>query len=247
MQLIIILIVVGILAGITNAVAGLASLVAYPALLALGLPPISANVTDTVALIFSGIGATVSSQKELRNSESHRELWTFMPVTILGCIVGALLLFVFPEKTFEKIVPFFILFAAIAELTPFPTRPKNVKTSAKILALIGVFFVGIYSGYFGAAAGVLMLALLGVISTEPFAVYNAEKNVIFAVANVVSSIVYAFHTKLQWNWIVPLAFGFLIGGYVGPIIVRHSNTKILKIIIGIGAIILAISLFIQAY
>ncbi|WP_125606153.1 sulfite exporter TauE/SafE family protein [Lapidilactobacillus bayanensis] len=241
-----ILIIVGVLAGICNAVAGLASLVAYPALLALGLPPIAANVTDTVALIFSGIGATVSSQKELRGA--HHELWTFLPITLLGCIVGALLLFAIPAKTFERVVPFFILFAAIAELIPFNRQPsKTAKPGAKVWALIGVFFVGVYSGYFGAAAGVLMLALLGVISSEPFVKYNAEKNMIFAVANVLSAIIYGTHIQLMWRWIIPLALGFLIGGYIGPIIVRHTSTHLLKILIGIGAIILAITLFVQAY
>ncbi|KRN28764.1 hypothetical protein IV38_GL000969 [Lactobacillus selangorensis] len=241
----IILIIVGILAGICNAVAGLASLVAYPALLVLGLPPIAANVTDTVALIFSGVGATLSSQRELHGS--HKELWTFLPITLLGCICGALLLFAIPEQAFEKIVPFFILFAAIAELAPHKRRPQLVSARARALAYLGVFFVGVYSGYFGAAAGVLMLALLGVISTEPFVKYNAEKNVIFAVANVISAIIYGLHTKLLWGWIIPLAVGFLIGGYIGPIIVRHSPVRVLKIVIGVGAVILAISLGIQAY
>lgn len=245
-MLVVSLIIVGILAGICNAVAGLASLVAYPALLALGLPPIAANVTDTVALIFSGVGATLSSQKELRGA--HKELLTFLPITVLGCICGALLLFAIPEQDFEKVVPFFILFAAVAELVPYTKRPsQNVSLIAKVLALVGVFFVGIYSGYFGAAAGVLMLALLGVISNEPFIKYNAEKNVIFAVVNVVSAIVYGMHVQLMWHWIIPLALGFLIGGYIGPIIVRHTSTRLLKTLIGIGAIILAISLFIQAY
>lgn len=241
-----ILIIVGILAGICNAVAGLASLVAYPSLLALGLPPIMANVTNTVALIFSGVGATISSQKELRGA--HKELLTFLPITLLGCICGALLLFAIPESDFEKIVPFFILFGAFAELVPYTKRPnQEVRLLTKLLALVGVFLVGVYSGYFGAAAGVLMLALLGIISNEPFAKYNAEKNVIFAIANVISAIIYGLNTRLLWHWIIPLAIGFLIGGYIGPIIVRHTPTRLLKLLIGFGAIILAISLFIQAY
>lgn len=241
----VILVLVGIAGGLTQTVAGMASLVSYPALLALGLPPVTANVTNTVSLIFSGFSSTVSSQKELRHA--HQELWTILPITLLGCICGALLLFAIPAKTFEKIVPFFILFAAVAELVPRPQQPEHVSVSRRVLAFLGVFLVGVYSGYFGAAAGVLMLVLLGIISKESFATYNAEKNMTFAFANILSAIIYGTQTTLHWNWIIPLGLGFLVGGYLGPKIVRRAPVKILKRVISAGAVILAISLFIQAY
>ncbi|PWG00403.1 sulfite exporter TauE/SafE family protein [Levilactobacillus bambusae] len=241
------LIIVGILAGLCQTVAGLASLVSYPALLALGLPPITANVTNTVSLVFSGVSSTLSSQRELRTPTAKRELFSILPVMLLGCICGALLLFVIPAKAFTRVVPFFILFAAFAELLPQPSRPDHVSWPRRWLAFTGIFFVGMYSGYFGAAAGVLMLALLGIISTSDFPTYNAEKNVVFAITNVLSSIIYAAHTKLLWRWILPLGCGFLIGGYLGPIIVRHAPVALLKVIICFGAVVLAVTLFIQAY
>lgn len=244
-MLITILIVVGILGGLCQTIAGLASLVSYPALLALGLSPILANVTNTVSLVFSGVSSTFASLKELKGSK--KELSLILPITLIGCISGSLLLFVLPENIFKKIVPFFILFAAIAEILPKPVRPNHVGVGSEILSFFGVFLVGVYSGYFGAAAGVLMLVLLGVISKFSFATYNAEKNFTFACANIISSIVYGLHTTLLWSWIIPLGCGFFIGGYLGPIIVRHANIKLLKIIISLGAIILAGTLFYQAY
>ncbi len=156
------LILIGVAAGIVSTVGGLASLVSYPALLALGLPPVTANVTNTAGLIFTGVGASLASRKELKHQK--RELITLLPLTLIGCIVGALLLFKIPAETFQKIVPFFILSAGILILLP---RHLQVGQPAKwqvSLAWLGVFLVGIYSGYFGAASGVLMLSLLSVIS-----------------------------------------------------------------------------------
>ncbi len=116
MLLAIILIIVGIAAGIVSTVSGLASLVAYPALLLLGLSPINANVTDTLALVFNGISATVSSRRELRGH--WHELLIIMPVTLIGCVVGSLLLFALPANDFKKVVPLFILLAGLFILIP---------------------------------------------------------------------------------------------------------------------------------
>ncbi|MFC6179944.1 sulfite exporter TauE/SafE family protein [Lactiplantibacillus daowaiensis] len=245
-----ILLPVGIIAGIVSTVGGLASLVSYPALLALGLPPVTANVTNTAGLVFTGVGSAVASRRELKGH--GRDLLMIMPLTIAGCIVGALLLFAIPAATFQKIVPFFILVAGILVLLP---RHIQVKTSGEpvgfsmktLLAWIGVLLVGVYSGYFGAAGGVLMLSMLSVISTAPFAEYNAQKNLALGAANCISAVMYAFQTTIPWHLVWPLGIGFLIGGLVGPQIVRWLPDRLTKIIIGIGALILAGSLFMQAY
>lgn len=114
--LIVILIIVGIAAGIVSTVSGLASLVAYPALLLLGLSPIDANVTDTLALVFNGISSTLSSRRELRGH--WHEMMIILPVTLVGCIIGSLLLFAIPAGDFKRVVPLFILLAAILILIP---------------------------------------------------------------------------------------------------------------------------------
>ncbi|WP_057895869.1 TSUP family transporter [Liquorilactobacillus oeni] len=244
------LLLVGIIAGVVSTVGGLASLVSYPALLVLGLPPVTANVTNTAGLIFTGVGSALASHRELKGHT--RDLCMLLPLTIIGCIIGALLLFAIPEATFQKVVPFFILAAGILVLVP---RHIQVNTTSKISkvtlktvgAWIGVLLVGIYSGYFGAAGGVLMLSMLSVISNAPFAEYNAQKNLALGAANCVSTIVYLLQTKIHWVLILPLGVGFLIGGLIGPQIVRWIPDYLIKLVIGIAALGLALSLFIHAY
>ena len=252
-KIICILIIAGIIAGTISTIAGLASLVAYPTLLYLGLPPITADVTQTLAQIFTGVGATIASQKELKGN--YKELFRIAPLTLIGCIIGSLLLFIIPSKTFQKIVPFFILIAGILVLIPrkdhnqltannTPSHQKNILT---ILAWLGVFLVGIYCGYFGAASGVVMIALLSFISKTSFQEYNAIKNVTMGLANLLAAFIYITKTHIHWLFVIPLGTGFLIGGIIGPHLVRILPIKIIKIIIAILAVILAISLFKTAY
>ncbi len=251
MMLSLVLVVVGIIAGIVSTAAGLASLVSYPVLLLLGLPPVTANVTNTFALVFTGVGAVASSQRELRGHGC--ELRVLIPLTLAGCIAGALLLFAIPAATFAKVVPFFILVAAILVLIPrhlhvqTPGQPASRAWWVTALAWLGIFLVGGYTGYFGAAGGVLMLSILSMISNAPFTVYNAQKNLALGLANLVSAIVYATQATIHWRYVLPLGIGFLIGGILGPKIVRHVPARLLKVLIGIGALILAASLFKSAY
>lgn len=246
----IILIVTGILAGIVSTVAGLASLVSYPVLLALGLPPVTANVTNTLGLLFTSIGAVASSQKELHGHA--RSLRVILPLTLLGSILGALLLFIIPEATFAKIVPFFIFIAAILVLIPHHNQlsineKKDISISKKFLTWLAIFLIGGYTGYFGAAGGVLMLSLFSWTSNDTFPEYNAQKNLALGLANIVAAIIYVTKTPIPWNNVIFLGIGFLVGGFWGPRIVRHLPTQLLKVLIGIGALILAASLFMKAY
>lgn len=111
---IIVLIVIGFFSGVVASAAGLASLVCYPGLIAVGLSPVAANVTGTFAMVFSGIGAVASSRGELRGHWG--EALKVTPLTLAGCIVGALMLFAFPEKDFARIAPIFILLSAVLVL-----------------------------------------------------------------------------------------------------------------------------------
>lgn len=240
------LILIGIFAGIAASAAGLASLISYPGLIAVGLSPIAANVTGTFAMVFSGLGATISSQQELHGHWGT--VFKVTPLIVVGCIVGALMLFAFPERDFARIAPFFILLSAVLVLLP---RRESKLTSQRsnwqtALAWAAIFFVGMYSGYFGAASGVLMLAILNVISGVPFKEYNTIKNLVMTFANLVSLVVYGFKTTILWTDIIPLASGFLIGGYLGPKIVRHIPPIVMKGVVATGAVILAGWLFWRA-
>lgn len=249
----------GILAGIASSVAGLASLVSYPALLLVGISPVSANVTNTAALIFSAIGSGTASRRELRGH--YRELLKLLPLTVLGSLCGGMLLLAAPATSFEYIVPFFIFGAALLILWPelphthsfkHPCLTGNGKSLlwkriSAVAVSTAIFLVGAYTGYFGAAAGVVMLAILAATSHLEFAEYNALKNVALGTSNLVATVLFAFRAHIYWLAVVPLAIGFFIGGFIGPHIVRRVPSKLLKIIIAVGAIGLAVFLFIRTY
>ncbi|XIF19400.1 MAG: sulfite exporter TauE/SafE family protein [Acetilactobacillus jinshanensis] len=112
---------------------------------------------------------------------------------------------------------------------------------------MAILIMGGYMGYFGAAAGVIMIAILSRITNESFPVYNAVRNVSALSANLVAMIIYAVKSHVYWILVLPLGIGLFIGGYIGPKIVRRVPEKYLKVIVGFGALILGIYMFIQAY
>lgn len=248
----IILIIFGVLAGIVSTVTGMGSLVSYPVLLATGLPPIVANVTQTAAQAFSGFGAAASSRRELK--ANLRDLYWIMPVALFGSLVGSILLLIFPSSVFEKVIPFMVLFVAIFMLIQPHLPQKNrqeIKENARIsrspLMLAGVLGIGLYSGYFGAAAGVFMLVLFTLNRGISLLTSNALKNVTLGSTNLLATIIYAFFGHINWPYALMMGIGYIVGGYVGPVIARHLPQKLLRYIIILGAFILGISLFVEAY
>lgn len=248
------LLIAGIGAGLTATLAGLASLVSYPALLAIGVPPVIANVTNTAALVFTGVGSAVSSLPELRGRSKF--LWRLILIVSLGSIFGSALLLIAPASTFEKIVPFFIIAAGLLLLFSgkLPTQEHRPGEPVKTLTFrqeaaqtIVIFVTGAYAGYFGAAAGVVMLATLTLTVDQPFIVSNSMKNLTGFAANAIATVIYAFTTKIEWLMVIPLGIGLFIGGYIGPIIARRLPVQLLRVIIAALAFLLAAKLFAQAY
>ncbi len=252
----------GILAGVVGSVAGLASLVSYPALLAVGIPPVVANVTNTTALVLNGFGSLAASRRELKGR--GRELARLLPLTVGGSVAGGLLLLAAPASAFEHVVPFFILGAAYLILRPeLPRRarapkpaqpeadtpkPGAPKTRARKFGFgAAVALVGAYTGYFGAAGGVVMLALLLTDKERGFAESNALKNVTLGASNLAATLLFVFRAHINWLAALPMAAGFFIGGALGPAIVRRVPARLLRFVIAAGAAALAVSLFIQAY
>ncbi len=242
---------VGVLAGIVSTVASLASVVSYPALLALGLPPVSANVTNTVALMFTGVGAAAGSRTELAGQ--GRRVRSLGLVTAAGGGAGAALLLLTPARGFEYAAPVLIAVGSLAILRrPIPLEPDAADGSgsgadAGWLTRAGVFAVAVYIGYFGAAGGILMLALLTRIFAQSLARTNALKNVISGLANAVAGIGFAIFGPVRWIAALPLAAGFLIGGWIGPALVRRLPARGLRIFVGICGLAVAIRLGIGTY
>ena len=241
------LLLAGVGAGLTGSIAGLASLISYPALLVVGLSPVTANVTNTVALVFSSVGSVAGSRPELRGQGAQvRRLGV---LGVLGGVVGGVLLLASPTGSFDKVVPWLIGFGSLSILMPRrPTvRSESPHRTNSRLVLLAVFVIGIYGGYFGAAAGVLLLALLLAATPETLARSNALKNVVLGLANMIAAVVFVLFGSVNWIAALPLAVGLFIGGRAGPIIVRRSQPRLLRILIALAGIGLAVYLGIDAY
>jgi uncharacterized membrane protein YfcA len=238
---------VGVLAGVVSTVVSLASVISYPALLAFGLSPLSANVTNTVALVFTGMGAAAGSRPELVGQRAR--VVRLAAVTALGGAAGAGLLLVTPDRTFEMIAPWLIAAASLTLLRPpRPDRLTDHLRDERGWSLrIAVFTVAIYIGYFGAAGGVVMFAVLtAVLDMRPVQV-NAIKNVVGAAANAVAAAGFALFGPVEWAAAVPLAAGFLLGGWLGPAIARRLPGRSLRIAAAVCGLLVALKLGIDAY
>ncbi|MEU4619653.1 sulfite exporter TauE/SafE family protein [Actinoplanes sp. NPDC023801] len=230
----------GVGSGLTGSMAGLASLVSYPTLLAVGLPPIAANVTNSVGLLASGAGSAAGSRLELRGQ--GRRILRQSLFALLGGTTGAILLLNTTSAVFERVVPLLIALAAGVlllrdQLRGWYTKPKARFAQPPLGAAI--FLIGIYGGYFGAAAGVLMLAVMSMSVVEPLAVTNAVKSVVLAASNGAAAVLYAVIAPVHWTAAALLGLGCLIGSWIGPSLVRRTPERPLRIVIAVAALGLA--------
>lgn len=249
---VLLLAIAGVLGGLTGSVAGLASVATYPALLAVGLPPVAANVTNTVALVFNGVGSVWGSRPELDGQGPW--LRRIVPVAVLGGAVGAALLLSTPAEGFEKIVPVLLGVSAVAIALPHGSdtdalgaRGRRRAATVVLFEATAIFLITIYGGYFGAAAGVLLLALLLRVGSATLAHANAGKNVILGVANATAALGFAFLAPVQWLAVIPLGVGCLLGSRLGPVLVRHAPAGPLRLAISAAGVALAVKLGVDAY
>lgn len=233
------LLAAGTAAGIVSTVASLASVVSYPVLLAIGLPPLSANVTNTVSLMFTGIGAALGSRPELGGQ--RRRLVRLGVITAAGGGAGAALLLSTGAKAFESAAPALIAVASLVLLLQ-PQRRVLAGHQAgerSPLLLAGLFVVAVYVGYFGAAGGILLLAVLVPMLREPLARTNAIKNIVNGCANLVAAVTFAFIGPVDWAAVGPMATGFLIGGWAGPKLVRRLPGQSLRYLVSLAGLAVA--------
>jgi uncharacterized membrane protein YfcA len=242
------LVLAGIGGGLTGSIAGLASLVTYPALLAVGLSPIGANVTNTVALVWSSVGSTVGSRPELVGQAIR--IRRLVPLAVVAGAVGAALALLTPSGLFARIVPWLILAAALAIVA---RRRGPVLAPGEVVAADrrglpwAVAAIGVYGGYFGAAAGVVLLAVLLAATSDSFARVTATKNVVLGAANAAGAVVFAVWGPVRWTTAVPLAVGCFVGARLGPVVVRRVPTGPLRLVIGVLGVGLAGVLAYRAY
>jgi uncharacterized membrane protein YfcA len=250
------LMAVGVLAGVVSTVVGLASVISYPALLALGLPPVAANVSNTVSLVFTSLGAAAGSRPELVGQ--RRRVLGIGALTAAGGAVGAALLLRTPAGAFALAVPVLIALASVALLLqPAVTRWANRSDRVERVHpagsppsrpwLIVVAAAAVYVGYFGAAGGVLMLAALGGLLRDDLVRLNALKNVVSGLANAVAAVGFVLFGPVQWSVVVPLGAGFLIGGRLGPGLARRLPARSLRGLIAGSGLAVAAVLAVRTY
>jgi uncharacterized protein len=243
----------GLGAGLSGTMAGLASLFSYPALLAAGLPAVAANVTNTVALTFTSVGAAAGSRPELTGQ--WPTVRRFAALTALGGALGAGLLLITPPGAFEKVVPVLIGGAGAVLLFQPQIRAAVLRKAGRDdpddhsgpLMLAGILAVAVYGGYFGAAAGVMLLALLLVALPVSLLQGNAIKNVLLGVSNAIAAIGFALFAPVDWWAVLPLAAGALVGARLGPVLARHLPPTALRVGIALAGLGLAVVLAVQAW
>jgi uncharacterized membrane protein YfcA len=242
-----VLFAIGVAGGLVSTVASIASMVSYPALLAFGLPPLTANMTNTFALMFTGAGATVGSRPELAGQ--GRVVARLAPVAALGGGAGAALLLATPASTFQRAAPVLIGAASLVLLArPAPgPAPGEAGRGRRWLLLAAFFCATAYVGYFGAAGGILLLTLLTAMLAEPLARGNALKNVSSGFANGVAAITFAALGRVDWAVVPPLAAGFLAGGWAGPALVRRLPGRLMRVLVGCCGLAVAVKLGLSAY
>ncbi len=236
-----VIILVGIAAGTINTIVGSGSLITFPTLLALGYPPIVANVSNTVGLVPGSLSGALGYRRELGGQ--RRRLVRLGVASALGGVSGAALLLALPASSFEAVVPFLILAAtALVAIQPrlsaVMARRRTQGERHGALLFGTVFLTGIYGGYFGAAQGVILIALLGIFLSDDLQRLNGLKNAMAVVVNGVAAVVFAFVAPVAWGAAVPLAVGAIVGGQIGALVGRRMSPLLLRgAIIAVGTIV----------
>ncbi len=228
-------------AGGINSVAGGGTLVSFPTLVWLGLPAVTANATSTVAIWPGSLGSMWGYRAELAHTE--RRLLALMLPSLIGGILGALLLRWTPGPIFQLLVPYLILFATLLFMLQDPVQRwiKRVSTTPHtspkwlLWAMMFQFGVAVYGGYFGAGIGILMLAALSILGLHDIHQMNGLKNLFGMSINGVAAAYFVWADMVSWPYVIVMALGALSGGYGGAGLARRiGRPMVRRIVIAIG-------------
>jgi uncharacterized protein len=238
----------GIAAGTINTVVGSGTLITFPTLLAFGVPPVTANVTNTVGLVPGSLSGAIGYRRELGGQLPR--LLRLGAASVLGGITGAVLLLVLPDQAFQAIVPVLIGVGLVLVILQ-PRISRRVAARAESRGVerpqhgaawvwLLVYVAGVYGGYFGAAQGVLLMAILGVGLTETMQRNNATKNVLAMLVNLVAAVVFIFVADVDWTVAALIAVGAVIGGQIGATVGRRLPAWALRafiVVVGVAALV----------
>lgn len=235
-----VVVLAGMSAGTINTIVGSGTLITFPTLLLLGVPPVSANISNNIGLVAGGITGIHGYRRELVGSRA--DLVRLVPMTVMGATTGALLLLVLDPAAFNAIVPVLILLGVVLvfvapRMSAWAAGHSTGASSAWTMRAMqgGVFLAGIYGGYFGAAQGVILMGLLSILSTMHIQRVNGYKNVLGTVANGVAAVVFLVVARDQVDWqvVVLIAVGALAGGWIGSTIGRRLSPPVLRLVIAV--------------
>jgi uncharacterized protein len=245
--------VAGLAAGAVNAAAGGGTLISFPALLATGMPAITANITSSVGLVTGYVGGAVGYRRELRGQQ-HRIRSLFFSA-IVGGIAGAVILLVTPPSAFRAVVPFLVLLSCfLLGVQPFVSKwlltrreaAPNPQTEITPLLHVGLLFAAAYGSYFGAGLGVLLLALLGMLLNDDLQRLNGLKSVLSFIVNLVGVLIFVVSGNVAWAFAAILLVTSYVGGMLGAWIARLLKPAVLRYAVVILGVCVAVALWLTA-
>jgi uncharacterized membrane protein YfcA len=236
----------GLAAGTINTVIGSGALITFPTLLAFGVPPVTANVSNSIGLVPGSVSGAIGYRRELRGQRAR--VLRLAGASAIGGTIGAVLLLGLPEEAFRTVVPALIVLGLVMVVA----QPRISVWVARRHEAVGglpehgagwvwpaVLLVGVYGGYFGAAQGILLMAVMGIGIAEEFQRLNAVKNVLAALVNGVSGVVFAVVAEVDWAVVGLLAAGSVVGGQLGASFGRRLPAPVLRsviVLVGVAAL-----------
>lgn len=235
----------GVLAGIVGYLVGLASLVSYPVLIAIGIPPVLANTSNTVGLLGAGLGSIASAWRRI----TAIDVYPFAPqaiVGLLGGVAGGMFLLIAEPEVFEAIVPWLVLLATVLVILSPRINGRMTKRQIPFLAFLIIFLaIAIYGGYFGAGSGVLFFALC--MLCTPMSAHEAVlmKTPLMFLANLGASIIFIARGEVDWVVALSVGAGTFVGGYLGPKVQRWISETVMRWMVIVGGFVMTVWLLLR--
>lgn len=238
----------GVAAGTINTVVGSGTLITFPTLLAFGVPPVTANVSNTVGLVPGSVSGAIGYRRELRGQRAR--LLRLASASLVGGVLGAVLLLALPAEAFSTIVPVLIMAGVVLVLLqPRISRWAAARAETRggphphgaLWVWVLVMLTGVYGGYFGAAQGVLLMAILGIGIQDHIQRLNGAKNVLAGLVNAVAAVIFVVVAEVDWLIVALIAVGATVGGQLGATVGRRLPPVALRLVIATVGVVAVVA------